>query len=43
MLDGVSDNMYYLLQLGEYGAINKEDSNTMGYYVVKYISEPCTE
>ena len=34
--------MASLVQLGKYGAINAEDPNTMGYYVIKYLSEPYT-
>ena len=39
VLDGISDNMDYIVQLGKYGAINAADPNTMGYYVIKYLSE----
>ena len=39
MIYGISDNMAYLVQLGKYGAINSADPITMGYYVLKYISE----
>ena len=39
MLDGISDNMASLAQLGNCGAINEADPATMGYYVIKYLSE----
>ena len=42
VLDGISDNMSSLLQLGKYGDINSEDTTTIGYYVIKYLSEPYT-
>ena len=42
MLDGTSYNMASILQVGKYGAINSSDTTTMGYYVVKYLSEPYT-
>ena len=42
VLDGISDNMYALFQTSKYGAINIADSTTMGYYVVKILSEPYT-
>ena len=35
--DGISDNMAYLDQKMDYGAINKKYPKTMGYYVVKYV------
>ena len=31
-----------LLQAVQYGAINTIDTATMGYYVIKFISEPYT-
>ena len=34
--------MASLVQLVKYGAINAEDPTTMGYYLINYISEPCT-
>ena len=42
VLYGISENMASLIQLGKHGAINAADTNTMGYYVVKYLSEPYT-
>ena len=36
VLDGISNNMTYLVHLVKYGAINAEDPNKMGYYVIKY-------
>ena len=39
MLDEISDNTASLVQLGKYGDINAADQTTMGYYVIKYISE----
>ena len=32
--------MYKLVQNRKYGAINTSDPTTMGYYVVKFLSEP---
>ena len=40
MLDGISDNMSPVLQLGKYGAINAADPTIMVYYVKMYLSEP---
>ena len=37
VLDGISENMDYLVQLGKYGATNAADTTTMGYYVIKYL------
>ena len=37
VLDGISDNMAYIVQLG-----NAEDPTTLGYYVIKYLYEPYT-
>ena len=37
-LDGTSDIIDYLLQTGKYVTINKNDKNTMIYYVIKYAS-----
>ena len=42
VLDVISDNMEYLVQLGKYGAINASDPTTMGYYVIYYLSKPYT-
>ena len=42
MLGGISDNIASLLQLRKYGATNAENTTTMGYYAIKYLSEPCT-
>ena len=42
LIDGISDSIASLAQLGKYGAINAADPTTMGYYVIKYLSEPCT-
>ena len=39
---GISDNMASLLQLSKYGDINAEDTTTMVYYVINYLSEPYT-
>ena len=36
----VSVTMSALVQNGEYGAINTEDTTTMGYYVVKLLLAP---
>ena len=42
VIDGISDNMAYLVQLGRYGAINAADTTTMGDYVIKYLFESYT-
>ena len=38
----IRDNMSILAQNGKYGAINTADPTTMGYYVVRLLSEPYT-
>ena len=35
----MSNNMALLFQYGKYGAINKYDTSTNGYYIIKFISE----
>ena len=42
LLDGISENMASLVQLGKYGAIDAADTAAMGYYVIKYIYETYT-
>ena len=42
LLDGIGDNMSELVQNGKYGAIYTKYPTTMGYYVVKFLSEPYT-
>ena len=42
MLDGISDNMVSLSQLGKYGAIIASDTTTMGNYVINYPYLPYT-
>ena len=42
VLDGISDNMDSLIQLGKYDAINTAYPTPMGYYVINYLSEPYT-
>ena len=42
VLDGISENMASLVQSGMYGAINKDDTTTNGFYVIKLISEAYT-
>ena len=42
VIDDISDNLVSLVQLGKYGAINASDPNTMGYYVINYLSESYT-
>ena len=32
--------MAALIKIGQYGAINTKDAATMGYYVIKLMSEP---
>ena len=40
VLDGISENMTFLAQLGKSADINVTDQNIMGYYVITYLSEP---
>ena len=42
LLVDISDNMYALVNNGKYGAINTENPTTIGYYVVRFLSEPYT-
>ena len=42
VLDGISNNMASLVQLGKYGSINTADPTTMGYYVIEFLSVPYT-
>ena len=42
VLDGISENMYSLVQLVKYGSINSEGPTTIGCYVIKYLCEPYT-
>ena len=39
VLDVISENMYSLVQSGDYVAMNKTDTSILGYYVVKFVSE----
>ena len=41
-LDGISDNMASLVQSGKYVVINTTDTSTMGYYVIKFVTEAYT-
>ena len=41
-LDGISKNMALLVQYYKYVSINKNYSTTMGYYVIKFVSEAYT-
>ena len=36
----ISANMASLIYTGKYGAINEEDTTTLGYYAVEYVYEP---
>ena len=40
VIDVISENMVALVQTDKYGAIHATDTTTMGYYVIKLISEP---
>ena len=42
VLDGISKKMDELVQTGQYGDINTTYTSTMGYYVIKFVSEPYT-
>ena len=39
VLDGMSDNMFSLVQYGKYGAINTTDTATNEFYVNMFTSE----
>ena len=39
VIDGISENMASLVQLVKYGVMNTIDTSTMGYYVIKLVSE----
>ena len=39
VLDSIRDNISSLVQLGKCCSINSADPITMGYYVIKYLSE----
>ena len=39
VLDGVSDNIVVLVKTGKYVTMNTTDTNTMGYYFIKFLSE----
>ena len=38
VLDGISDNMAYLVESGKYGSINKTGTSTNGFYVIMFTS-----
>ena len=42
LIDGISENMDYLVQLGKYSDTNAADPTTIKYYVIKYLFEPYT-
>ena len=42
VIDGIVNNITYLVKFVEYGAINAADPTTMEYYVIKYLSKPYT-
>ena len=42
VLDGISENMASLVQSIMYGAINKDDNTSNGFYVIQFISEAYT-
>ena len=39
VLDGISENMSSLVQLGMYGVINTDDTTANGFYVNQFLSE----
>ena len=41
-IDGISENMVSLVQLGMYGAINTYDTTTNGFYVIQFLSDEYT-
>ena len=42
ILYGISDNMSSLVQYGKYGSMNTTNTSTMGYYVIKFVSDAYT-
>ena len=42
VLDCISDNMDLLVKYGKYGVTNTTYSTTIGYYVLKIVSEAYT-
>ena len=42
VLDGISENIASLVQLGMYGAINTDDTTTNVFYVIKFLSDAYT-
>ena len=38
VIDGISENIAYLLQKDKYGSINEAGTTKLGYYVVKCVS-----
>ena len=42
VLDGISDNMASLVQYGEYGTMNTTYTETMIYYLIKFVLEAYT-
>ena len=41
-IDGISDNMYLLVQSGKYGVINTTETTKMEYCVIKFVSDVYT-
>ena len=39
VIDGISENTSSLVQSGVYGAINKDDTTTNGFYVIQFLSD----
>ena len=42
VLDDISNNMFGLMKYGKYCAMNTTYPTTMGYYVIKFVSEAYT-
>ena len=42
VIDEISENMASLVQSIKYGATNTTDTSKIGYYVIKFVSEPYT-
>ena len=40
VIGGISENMASLVQARKCGVINAADPTKMGYYMIKYLSEP---
>ena len=42
LLDGIGDNVSFLVQYGKYGAMSTTDTTNMGYFDIKFVSDAYT-